>query len=175
MTHLSTPKSPQTQPRAEIAQKRIALGKLSKDFERVKTIVVTMVGEANSIKVVKDGNGKQASSSSVFRMESSNSEGGSGGAGPQKLSQGKMTFTQQMAGQDVDDMIMEERERDIKKMNQDLLLVNEMFKDMAEIVEKQGGNIEKVAETTDVSHERAKAGLDQVKQAAESQQGCVIS
>jgi hypothetical protein len=33
---------------------------------------------------------------------------------------------------------MDERERDIKKMNQDLLLVNEMFRAMAQIVDKQG-------------------------------------
>lgn len=33
-----------------------------------------------------------------------------------------------LQGKEVDDAILEERERDIKKMNQDLVLVNEMFK-----------------------------------------------
>ena len=75
----------------------------------------------------------------------------------------------------MDDLIAEERERDIKKMNQDLRLVNEMFKDMAEIVEKQNPSIQKIAESTEASHERAKAGLEQVQQAAASQGGCLLS
>jgi hypothetical protein len=33
-----------------------------------------------------------------------------------------------MQGREVDDAIIEERERDIRKINQDLALVNEMFK-----------------------------------------------
>lgn len=33
-----------------------------------------------------------------------------------------------LQGKEVDDAILEERERDIKKMNHDLILVNEMFK-----------------------------------------------
>ena len=79
-----------------------------------------------------------------------------------------------MQGQEVDDAIMAERERDIKKMNQDLLLVNEMFRDMAQIVNKQGGQIEEIEKTTESSHERAKAGLEQVRQAANHQSSCVI-
>jgi hypothetical protein len=39
-----------------------------------------------------------------------------------------MQITPVLQGQEVDDAIMEERDRDIKKMNQDLLLVNEMFR-----------------------------------------------
>ena len=60
-------------------------------------------------------------------------------------------------------------------MNRDLKLVNEMFKDMAQIVEGQGEMVEKVAESAEESHERAKAGLEQVQQAARYQSSCTIS
>lgn len=37
-------------------------------------------------------------------------------------------LVQTLQGQDVEDAIIEERERDIKKINEDLVLVNEMFR-----------------------------------------------
>ena len=70
---------------------------------------------------------------------------------------------------------MEERERDIRKLNSDLQMVHEMFKDMASIVEKQGELVEEIAITTETSHERAKAGLTQVQQAAAHQTTCIVS
>lgn len=46
---------------------------------------------------------------------------------------------------------------------------------MADIVHKQGDLIEEVATTTDSAHERAQAGLEEVKKAADHQRACVIS
>jgi hypothetical protein len=46
---------------------------------------------------------------------------------------------------------------------------------MAEIVDKQGVMIEDIAVSTEVSHERAKAGLEQVQKAASSQSSCILS
>lgn len=46
---------------------------------------------------------------------------------------------------------------------------------MAEIVEEQGGHIDNIHKTTVESHQRAEAGLEQVKQAANYQPTCVIS
>ena len=94
---------------------------------------------------------------------------------PQLSSKHEHVFQQAIVGKDVDEAIMEERERDIRKMNQDLLLVNEMFRDMANIVEQQGEHIEVIAQTTEKSHARAQAGLEQVKQAANHQNSCHIS
>ena len=85
-----------------------------------------------------------------------------------------MCIRDRVQGQDVDDLIAEEREREILKMNQDLKMVNEMFKDMADIVQEQGEVIQTVAETTENSNSRAKAGLKQVEQAAGYQSGCVV-
>ena len=86
-----------------------------------------------------------------------------------------LRFTSMVQGQDVDNLIAEEREREILKMNQDLKMVNEMFKDMAEIVQEQGEVLQTVAETTENSNSRAKAGLKQVEQAAGYQSGCIIA
>jgi hypothetical protein len=47
-------------------------------------------------------------------------------------------------------------------------------RDMSVIVEKQGKSIDDIAVAADMSHDRAKAGLQQVNQAAEYQPGCVL-
>jgi hypothetical protein len=48
-------------------------------------------------------------------------------------------------------------------------------RDMAEIVDQQGVMVEEIVVSTEKSHERAQAGLDQVQKAAASQQSCTMS
>jgi hypothetical protein len=153
--------------RTEAAPRRTALGKLSKDYDRVKVNIQAIVNQSSLIKVVNErgevetfartsssivakpnpaGNGtvfSMASSSSSSRGQQqqyqqqqdandSNNSSGNSGTGPaltpQQQQQRLMQITPVLQGQEVDDAIMEERDRDIKKMNQDLLLVNEMFR-----------------------------------------------
>ena len=45
---------------------------------------------------------------------------------------------------------------------------------MAELVDSQASAITEIADKTEASHERAKAGLTQVQQAAGHQPGCNI-
>lgn len=152
-----------------------------KDYDRVRALAQVQINEVSLIKVtsaagVGDGGVGQGS---VFRVN-----GGRGGPADFNIgdaaspSEGKLAIPkliQTLQGQDVEDMILEERERDIKKMNQDLMLVHEMFQDMANIVEQQGEMIEEISDMTEKSHDRAKAGLEQVKQAAAYQPTCAIS
>lgn len=175
----SSPKSP------EIAQKRIALSKLQKDFERVKVGMQAITSESALIKVtpVANSNGEGAGGMGIFTggrfsrtedIEHSTNNNGNQSNGSSNDREGPILI-QHMVGAEVDAAIMEERERDIRKINKDLALVNEMFKDMAQIVESQGTMIEEIHETTEKSHDRAKAGLQQVQQAAAYQPGCYIS
>lgn len=146
---------------AETAQKRIALGKLQKDFERVRVGISQISSEVNLIKVNKDyGETSDGNSLGVFK-----------GMGESEVIAPNVMV---MQGKEVDDLIMEERERDIKKLHTDLALVNEMFRDMAQIVDKQAVMVEEIAVSADKSHERAQAGLDQVKQAAAYQPSCSL-
>jgi hypothetical protein len=47
--------------------------------------------------------------------------------------------------------------------------------EMADIVGKQGTQIDNIHKTTEESHSRAEAGLEQVKQAASYQPTCILS
>ena len=46
---------------------------------------------------------------------------------------------------------------------------------MAGLVDKQADAVTEIAKSTEISHERAQAGLSQVKQAAAYQPGCLLS
>jgi t-SNARE complex subunit (syntaxin) len=57
-----------------------------------------------------------------------------------------------------------------------LVLISEQFnRDMAQIVDKQGGIVTKIEQDSEVSRERAEQGLAEVKQAAQYQPTCVVS
>lgn len=47
-------------------------------------------------------------------------------------------------------------------------------RDMAQLIEKQDESIKEIGAATESSHERAKAGLEQVNQAAAYQPSCTI-
>ena len=80
-----------------------------------------------------------------------------------------------MFGHEIDEAIAEERDRDLRQINNDLKMVNEMFRDVAQLVEDQSAPIDEIAQMTEESNARAEAGLEQVQQAARYQPGCSIS
>ena len=116
-SQLRSLEDPQLQRSVEVVQKRTLLIKLSKDFDRVKASLTVVIAESSTVRV--GGNRDDAGSSG-------GSKNGSGGSGQQQQQQ-MLLQSQLVQGQDVDQMILEERHRDIVKMNQDLLLVKEMM------------------------------------------------
>lgn len=142
-------------PRPEAAPKRAAIGKLMKDFDKVKVNIQAILNESTLVKVVNERGevesfartGSAVSSASSSQKTSSNAVSGSAVGNSSSVSSSladepppPMTRAQQqqhmqqmklqplLQGQEVDDAILEEREQAIKQMNHDLVLVNEMFK-----------------------------------------------
>jgi hypothetical protein len=168
-------------PRTEAAQKRVTLSKLQKDYDKLKLSVQALSSESSVIKVndtdgfgTKSSNKAQSGDEYSSNSSSSNSSSGGGGGGNRGTALAEPQLIE-IQSQDIDEMILEERNREIKKINQDILMVNEIFKDMAEIVSKQGEQIDNVKKVTDDSHANAKQGLEQVNQAAKHQPGCILS
>jgi hypothetical protein len=86
---------------------------LQKDFERVKLGIQGVTREASSIEISRD----EQSAMQETAPSNNNTTSLPGG----------IKLLQTMQGKEVDEAIMEERERDIRKINEDLLLVKEMF------------------------------------------------
>jgi hypothetical protein len=114
--------------RTEAAAPRAALSKLQKDLERLRGTMQSVASDVSLLRVSAEAETDPAAS--AWRILS---PGGSSDEQQQQYQQ-QQQQPQQLAlkplmhEQDVDQMIIEERERDIKKLNHDLALVNEMFK-----------------------------------------------
>lgn len=142
-------------PRSEASSKRATLSKLQKDYDKVVVNIQAILNESTLIKVVNErGELETASPPRVGARLASGAPSGvitSKGSSIQSFTQSPSSSTydssstssgitakdnpkQQivlkplLTGKEVDDAILEERERDIRKMNHDLQLVNEMFK-----------------------------------------------
>lgn len=146
----------------------MTIGKLQKDNERLRNLIQSLISEASSIKPTES----KKSSSSAFIEENKTGIANEGSEYGDLKIQSQLIKVQEV---DIDSLIIEERERDIKKINQDILLVNEMFKDMAQIVEKQNDMVEEIHQHTEESNIKAQEGLANVKQAAKHQGACIIS
>lgn len=164
---------------------RAALNKLVKDFELVKGSIDVVGKEAGLIRVstaeelAKDSFNRTSGPAAAASAASSSTASYTATSSASRTTEhGTVMMHQQqqitMNVVEVEDLLIMEREKDIKKLNHDLYLVNDMYKDMAKLVEQQGAQIDNIHEAADTSHEQAKAGLEQVKQAATYQPGCVI-
>ena len=116
--------------RTEAAAPRAALSKLQKDLERLRGTMQSVASDVSLLRVSAEAETDPAAS--AWRILS---PGGSSDEQQQQYQQQQQQQQPQqlalkplMHEQDVDQMIIEERERDIKKLNHDLALVNEMFK-----------------------------------------------
>lgn len=75
----------------------------------------------------------------------------------------------------INDAILQEREEEIREINQNVHKVNEIFKDLANLVDKQQHEVDQISELVEKSHQHAEKGLDQVQKAAKLQPSCAIS
>lgn len=80
-----------------------------------------------------------------------------------------------MQDEDIDEALVREREAELRNINADVHKVNEIFRDLATLVDKQQGEVDQIGELVEKSHAHAEKGLDQVQKAAKLQPSCVVS
>mmetsp|Transcript_28332 Transcript_28332/g.79647 ORF Transcript_28332/g.79647 Transcript_28332/m.79647 type:complete len:270 (-) Transcript_28332:82-891(-) len=143
------------------------LTKLTRDFERVQSSA-----EACRARVTRQqkqlqqrgaaGGGAAMGSSS----ESANA-----------LQQEQARFEQQMMQDRMQEEIMREREEEIRKINQGMHTVNQIYKDLASIVGSQQEQVDQIETQMDDAKQNATSGLEQVQKANEKYNSsqCVIS
>ena len=80
----------------------------------------TMIRESSQLQIGKPNSSGGNNKARGSRANEDNGSGSNKRNGPQ--------LQQALVGREVDDLIMEEREQDILRLNRDVALVNEMFK-----------------------------------------------
>jgi len=153
--------------RQEAARRRAAHVKLSKDFGRLHTLQESLESEA------KRRQDRMAEERKKFVMAHP-FEGGSVTDSISKREKNLM-LQAQLQEQRVNQAIIEETEREMMEINKKLHQVNEIYKDLAELVVTQSEQVNHIEATTEAAHARAKAGLEQVKKAHDAQPVCAIS
>jgi phosphoenolpyruvate-protein kinase (PTS system EI component) len=108
-------------PREEAAARRVSAVKMQRDYDRVFNQYQAIIKDHSSIRV--DRSIPTKSHNDTFSNAYDNSNAGQNNYQQQQQQQ---TVMHELV--DVDDAIIEEREQDIRKINQDLHIVNEMFR-----------------------------------------------
>ena len=67
-----------------------------------------------------------------------------------------------MQDEDIDEALVREREAELRNINADVHKVNEIFRDLATLVDKQQDDVDKIGDLVERSHAHAEKGLDQV-------------
>jgi hypothetical protein len=70
--------------------------------------------------------------------------------------------------------LIEEREKDIERIHQSVAQVNEIFRDLAAIVQEQQASIDDIETHVNDSLQQTQQGLDEVRKASEMQRTCTI-
>ena len=68
-----------------------------------------------------------------------------------------------MQDEDIDEALVREREAELRNINADVHKVNEIFRDLATLVDKQQDDVDKIGDLVERSHAHAEKGLDQVQ------------
>lgn len=118
----------------------------------------------------------QSGSGGVF-FQSSESTGGAG-AYVSRAQQEQQVLGQlrTLDNEEIDVAIMEERNEAIKAVHQNVVVLNSLFKDMAQLVSEQQEGINAIENNVASAHQKTKQGVNELEQALEHQKStCVIS
>lgn len=174
-------------PRSEQNRPRAAAGKLKKDHDRVASDLSRIVARLKQSRqaALARPQPKQQQQKAPARQQPRQQQhtvgraqfGPSDAPGDLDVMIGSERVQLQVAMQEeaINDAILREREEEIREINQSVHKVNEIFKDLATLVDKQQNDVDQISELVEKSHQHAEKGLDQVQKAAKLQPSCAIS
>lgn len=81
----------------------------------------------------------------------------------------------QMQEEAINTAIIQETEEELQNINKSLYTVNEIYRDLANIVDQQQEAVEQIETNTEGAHARAQEGLVQVQKANDYQPSCTVS
>ncbi|GMH58634.1 hypothetical protein TrLO_g10917 [Triparma laevis f. longispina] len=145
--------------RQDASKFRGVLVKLSRDFERVEREQEKLKNEYQRNLKLKTYSDQQQREEEGRRNE------------PLAVKQPEFVLKQE---EDIQSSLVADRHREIIQINQEMSKVNEIFKDLAGIVDGQQEEIDNIESLMEQSNVHARKGLEQVQEANEYQKGCTI-
>lgn len=112
------------------------------------------------------------------RRENAGLGGGIGGVmgGEGKMTEEGMRWQMQIQEDKINEEIMREREEEIKNIHKGMHQVNEIYKDLAHLVDNQQEDIDQIETQMENTKDNTATGLKHIEKANESSQSqCIIS
>ncbi|GAB5030433.1 sulfate permease family [Nannochloropsis oceanica] len=151
--------------------------KMSKDAQRLK-LRFENFGRGTAARIRElDLVGRRAEALFDGGSENGRIGGEARGGGGQRMQmlQQQQQQQQMLMPEDLDERLLQEREAEIVLINQSVVKVNEIFRDLGQLVSRQQEDIDVIEQNVQHSHAAAKSGLEQVEKAAKYQAGCILS
>ncbi|TFJ84293.1 hypothetical protein NSK_004284 [Nannochloropsis salina CCMP1776] len=161
--------------KAEKDKARLEVQKMSKDAQRLKLRFENLErAAAVRLRELKLA-GRRAEDLLRGSGIGNGDEPGAGRGGQLIERQHGQQEMQLLQAEDLDERLLQEREEEIVAINQSVVKVNEIFRDLGELVSRQQEDIDAIEQNVQHSHAAAKSGLEQVAKAAKYQAGCSLS
>mmetsp|Transcript_10236 Transcript_10236/g.18392 ORF Transcript_10236/g.18392 Transcript_10236/m.18392 type:complete len:119 (-) Transcript_10236:287-643(-) len=102
--------------------------------------------------------------------------GGGGGDVDGAMTEEGMRWQMQIQEDKINEEIMQEREEEIKNIHKGMHQVNEIYKDLAHLVDEQQEGVDQIETQMENAKENTATGLKHIEKANESSQSqCIIS
>ncbi|CAN0112801.1 unnamed protein product [Ectocarpus sp. 6 AP-2014] len=148
--------------------------KLTKDFNRVNAIALDLGTQAE--RRMREVDAQRQSQVEEDEERARVAFAGAGGGQPHGMVQLQQRRERvQMQEEAINTAIIQETEEELQQINKSLYKVNEIYRDLANIVEQQQEAVEEIETNTEGAHARAQEGLVQVQKANDYQPSCVVS
>ena len=148
---------------------RLNVAKIRKDFEKGRNRHMDLVEEVArlqaSVGIPQPRHGRH--NEEEEERERGVYNGGVGGG------QTQIQFSEHK--ESVEAAIMREREEEIRSINSNMRLVNEMVHDLATVVSQQQELVDEIEDNAEQAHQRAEEGLGQIQKASDIQPTCLLS
>jgi len=156
-------------------RQKLKLDKLEKDLGPVRSRHHTMARSLQSEFGAQNNSTSQTRSSISSGQQSRNDPHESEGVHREQKEEIQIaTQRLQVVEDDIEEMIIRERDREVTKIHDDLLAVNELYKEIGNIVQNQEGNIAKIEKSTEEARYNAEEGVEQLVQANNNSGNCVL-
>jgi len=151
------------QDRAEATQARNAHIKMTRDFRTMESVYKNLILTVRQRQQLVHTQREYQRQQEQAAME-------------EQESQQRMMLQLQRDEDNVNLQIMREREEEIRKINQGMITVNEIYKDLSRLVTQQQEDVDKVELHVEQSNMHAKQGLIQLEKAnMNADRSCIIS
>lgn len=150
--------------RTDAAKRRATQQKLTRDYRLVETTYKNLKLEYTKRRHDLDRKRREI----LEEQERRNFEDG--------LGEDNARLQMQLREDRVNEEIMREREEEVRNINKGMHQVNEIYKDLANIISSQQDQVDEVEEHMEEATKHAESGLTQIQKAnAKSEQSCVIT